>query len=78
MNILVRSAKQASISLTLGGSDHWEALWTDRAREEKHQLERSFNNLTLQKDMYLRESQKASIYLKEVRRSGYASGEDDG
>lgn len=60
------SARQVSMALTLSGFGCWEALRTDQTCDEKHHLERSVSNLTLERDAYLREPRKFSASLKEV------------
>lgn len=49
LNSLVRSAKKALVALTLCGSSCWKALWNDWACDEKYQMDKSVNSLTLQR-----------------------------
>lgn len=48
LNSLVRSAKRACISLTLGSSGCRKSLWADWEPDEKCGFERSVGSLTFQ------------------------------
>lgn len=68
LNNLSRSARRAYVALSLRESGCWEALWTDRVRDEKSQLEKSMSSLTSQHDTYLRELHKLYFSLKQVKK----------
>ncbi|KAI5412499.1 hypothetical protein KIW84_057245 [Lathyrus oleraceus] len=66
---LARSTKRDFVALSRAGSDYWEALWSERVREEKVWLERSVTSLAFERDAYLRELQKSHASLKEVHKA---------
>lgn len=43
LTIVAHSFRRTFVALSLDIFDRWEALWIDREREEKSQVERSFN-----------------------------------
>lgn len=64
---LARYTWCASVSLALGGTSRWKALWSNQKRVEKQWREKSVYDLKFQWDNYLQEIEITSTFLSRYR-----------